>query len=228
MNSKWTRRVLSLILAVALFFFIITASIALPIYIRPFYYAHIEPLNLSEASGYSEQQIKVAYDEVLDYLTLPNTEFSAGDMAYTPSGRDHFADCKSLFTLNLVVLIISVVIISLVFIIKRRSNIKLYLGKHTPYYYTSVSIVSIFGAIALLAAIDFDSAFTVFHKIFFAGKENWLFDPSVDEIVSVLPPEFFRNCAILIGGSVFLICAALLLTDYVLKKKKYIENITQI
>ena len=220
MNSKWTRRALSLILAVALFFFIITASIALPIYIRPFYYAHIEPLNLSEASGYSEQQIKTAYNEVLDYLTLPNTEFSAGDMAYTPSGRDHFADCKSLFTLNLVVLIISVVIIALVFIIKRRSNIGLYLGKHTPYYFASVSIISVFGAIALLAAIDFDSAFTVFHKIFFAGKENWLFDPSVDEIVSVLPPEFFRNCAILIGGSVLMLVVVLLIVDRISKTQK--------
>lgn len=220
MNSKWTRRALSLILAVALFFFIITASIALPIYIRPFYYAHIEPLNLSEASGYSEQQIKVAYDEVLDYLTLPNTEFSAGDMAYTPSGRDHFADCKSLFTLNLVVLIVSVVIIALVFIIKRRSNIKLYLGKHTPYYYASVFIICIFGAIALFAAIDFRFTFTLFHKIFFFGKENWLFDPSVDEIVSVLPPEFFRNCAILIGGSILIQVVVLLIVDRISKTQK--------
>lgn len=220
MNSKWTRRALSLILAVALFFFIITASIALPIYIRPFYYAHIEPLNLSEASGYSEQQIKVAYDEVLDYLTLPNTEFSAGDMAYTPSGRDHFADCKSLVTLNLVVLIVSVVIIALVFIIKRRSNIRLYLGKHTPYYFASMSIISIFGAIALLAAIDFRFTFTLFHKIFFFGKENWLFDPSVDEIVSVLPPEFFRNCAILIGGSILMLVVVLLIVDRISKTQK--------
>ena len=220
MNSKWMRRVLSLMLAVALFFFIITFSIALPIYLRPFYYAHIEPLNLSEASGYSEQQIKESYNEVLDYLTLPNTEFLAGDMAYTPSGRDHFADCKSLFTLNLAILIISVVIIAIVFIIERRSDKKLYIGKHTPYYFAAVLMISIFGVIALLAAIDFDFTFTLFHKIFFSGKENWLFDPSVDEIVSVLPPEFFRNCAMLIGGSILIQVVVLLIIDRKSKTQK--------
>ena len=138
-------------------------------------------------------------------------------MAYTPSGRDHFADCKSLISLNLAVLIISAVIIALVFIVKRRIDTKLYIGKHTPYYFAAVSIVSVFGAIALLAAIDFDFAFEVFHKIFFVGKENWMFDPSTDEIIRVLPPEFFRNCAILIGGNILIQMIVLLLINRKIK-----------
>ena len=52
--------------------------------------------------------------------------------------------------------------------------------------------------IALLAALDFDGAFTVFHSIFFPGKDNWLFDPVTDPVILILPEAFFRNCAIAI------------------------------
>ena len=64
-------KLLSVLCAVCVVFFLLTAAIGLPIYIRPFYYAHIEAFDLARVSGYSEEEIREAYDEVLDYLTLP-------------------------------------------------------------------------------------------------------------------------------------------------------------
>lgn len=72
------------------------------------------------------------------------------------------------------------------------------------------------GALAIagvLAALDFDRAFTVFHSIFFPGKDNWLFDPATDPVILILPEEFFRSCAILILAAVLLCCAALIIAD---------------
>ena len=70
-----------------------------------------------------------------------------------------------------------------------------------------------FAVIAALAAMDFDRAFVVFHKLFFPGKDNWIFDAETDAIINVLPEAFFRNCAILIVALLFLACILLLVLD---------------
>jgi hypothetical protein len=62
-----------------------------------------------------------------------------------------------------------------------------------------------------LAALDFDRAFVIFHKIFFPGKSNWLFDWRTDPIILALPQEFFRNCAILIGAGLVVFSLGLLI-----------------
>lgn len=53
----------------------------------------------------------------------------------------------------------------------------------------------VFLAVGGLAALDFDRAFVVFHALFFPGKDNWLFDPETDQIITILPQVFFRNSA---------------------------------
>ena len=70
-----------------------------------------------------------------------------------------------------------------------------------------------FLVIGAAAAVDFDRAFTVFHTLFFPGKDNWLFDPYYDPVILLLPQEFFRNCAILILAVLLITCAMLMLRD---------------
>ena len=66
--------------------------------------------------------------------------------------------------------------------------------------------------------MDFDRAFVVFHALFFPGKTNWLFDPNEDQIINILPQEFFRSCAILIFGILLVGCAALIAFDLARKR----------
>ena len=86
------KRLLSVLCMASVFLFLLTASIGLPIYIRPFYYAHIDAYELEERSGFTEAQIRQAYDEVLDYLTLPGKQFGTGVMACSHEAEHHFAD----------------------------------------------------------------------------------------------------------------------------------------
>ena len=72
-----------MIIAVALA--ILTGSIAVPIIIRPFYYAQIDPLELERSSGLSREEIIEAYDEVLDYCIGASDEFSAGVLPFSES-----------------------------------------------------------------------------------------------------------------------------------------------
>ena len=61
--KKHTDRLVSFIFALSVVILIITFSIGLPIYVRPFYYAHIDALEMTEYTGFDREEIKEAYDE---------------------------------------------------------------------------------------------------------------------------------------------------------------------
>ena len=86
------------------------------------------------------------------------------------------------------------------------------LGGRTPGFWAACGLGGLFLLIALLAALDFDGAFTVFHSIFFPGKDNWLFDPVTDPVILILPEAFFRNCAIAIVTVLLTVCIMLVVT----------------
>lgn len=212
-------KVLSTIFGMAVFFLLITAAIALPIYLRFFYYIHINALKLPEETGKSYAEIKAAFDEVMNYLTLPNAKFGTGVFPYTEEGASHFADCKKLFTLNSSVLIVSAIATIILIVLDKCKKITILRPAGlSPAFYSAVFAVILPLVIGLLTAIDFDKAFVIFHKIFFPGKTNWEFSPVGNAIITVLPQEFFRNCAILIGAGLIIFSVSIII--YQLKKRK--------
>lgn len=214
-KQKMKDTVVSLLFAIALFCFILTFSIGLPIYCRPFYYAQINALDLPEYSGFTEAEIKAAYDQVLDYLTLPGKPFGTGVMAHSAEGAAHFADCKVLFDLNASVLLGSALCLLVLLVLRRLGKTEAYrLGRRSAAFYAGLAAVVLPLVIGGLAALDFDRAFVVFHSIFFPGKDNWIFDWRTDEIILVLPQAFFMYCAMLIGASVLVFAGILLLREY--------------
>lgn len=213
-------KVLTALLCVFTVLLVITGSIALPIYVRPFYYCQIEPLGIPADTGYDKQTIIEAYDEVLDYLTLPNREFGTGVFPHSEEGASHFADCKVLFDLNAAVLLVSLLGVVVLALLLRRGTFTLYhpRGLH-PATVCGGSILLAFAAVGGLAALNFDRAFEVFHAIFFPGKDNWLFNYRTDAIITAMPQEFFMNCALLILSSVVLWSLALIIYGICRRKK---------
>ena len=213
-------RLLTILLAIAAALVLLTGAIALPILCRPFYYAHIGPLHLTEQTGLTEEEIRTAYDEMLDFC-LGAPEFSTGALSWSQSGRDHFADVRVLFLLDLAVLALSAALLLLWFLLGRRMGLvpRPLLGRG-PGFWASVGLGIVFAVVGLLASLDFERAFVVFHALFFPGKDNWLFDPAVDQIILILPEVFFRNCALLIGGLILLWCAILIGTDLWLGRRR--------
>lgn len=211
---------MSILLAICLLLFVISAAISLPIYIRGFYYAQIAPLELEQTSGHTREEIIEAYNQLLDYLTL-NRPFGTGVFRYTEEGQAHFEDCKVLFDINLAILIVSGVIsITLLVLEKLKKITLLTIEGHKPYFY--VGIIGIIGitVTAILAIADFEMLFRLFHSVFFPGKDNWLFNSYDNEIITVLPIQFFLNCAILIASFAVLCFGACIATDVVLIKRK--------
>ena len=213
-------KIFSVLFGVALFFFILSFSIALPIYCRFFYYAQINALSLPETTGFSFEQIKSAYDQMINYLTLPNQTFSTGVFKFDEQGASHFKDCKILFDINLIFLISSSVIMLLAFILVKKKKITLARPFNMSVSFISATaILTLLLVLGLIISIDFSSAFTVFHHLFFAGKDNWLFDPNQMEVIKILPEQFFLNCAILIGLSILIFCLSIITFQLVKRKK---------
>ena len=197
--------------------FMLTFSIGLPIYGRFFYYIQIKTLKMEANTGWSYAVIKEAYDQVLNYLTIPEHEFGTGKLAFSEAGAAHFADCKVLFDLNISVMVLSAaVLIGLIVLYKLKKIDLLKVKGHRAYFIPAIVAVALPTLLAGIVAIDFDKAFEVFHAIFFPGKTNWVFDPYADEIINVMPQEFFMNCAIIIAVGLISFALALIIADIVL------------
>ncbi len=223
--KKAVNIICSVLLVVAIMVCVLTFSIGLPIYIRPFYYLQIEPLGVPERTGHTVEEIRASFDEVMDYLTLPRKEFGTGVFKHSESGKAHFADCKSLFTLNACGLLISAAVIVCVWLSNRKKWIALpsLRGFGLPMV-SGVSLLTLIVAAGIAVATDFSWAFTAFHTLFFPGKDNWLFNTEEDAIIGALPREFFLNCAILIGVSVLLCCAGLIVCGIVGRRKYILKD----
>lgn len=233
LKSKAWNGIISAVFVIALVLLIITFSIGLPIYFRPFYYMQIESYGIKEivmlysdyyGLGFEESEvtkeaIKEAYDEVLDFLTL-GKEFGTGMFKYSEEGKSHFVDCKVLFDLNAIVFLISITIVAAILILSKTNVIRLAKPKgFNMFFFAGVGTLAVFGIVGAVAALDFEAAFTVFHKILFPGKNNWYFDPRYDQIILALPEEFFMGCAILILSSIILLTSLSIVYGIIDKRK---------
>lgn len=211
-------KLLSLLWAVILALVLLTGAIAAPILCRPFYYAHIDALDLTQRVDLPEHEIRRAYDEMMDYCTGGDT-FSTGILPHSSDGASHYADVRALFLLDLRLLTGSLGVAVVLFVLTRllRRRCAPILGRG-PGFWAGVGLGGSFALVGGLAALDFNRAFVIFHQLFFPGKGNWLFDPNTDPIIFILPQEFFRNCALLILGLLLGGCIVMILWDLVRPK----------
>lgn len=191
--------------------FVLSLSISLPLFIRQFYYWHIDLYNIVEITGVSKENLILSFNELMDSLMFFNP-FSEGVFPFSEEGKSHFLDCQVLFVLDYVVLIFSFVLLVIYLIALRKNKNLIY----RPFN-MSISVIMLFipllliGALGTYALIDLNGAYAFFHKIFFPGKSNWIFDVYKDPIIKALPQEFFINCGILILGSYLTIYLSILI-----------------
>ena len=191
-------KLLSLFTGVFTALLVLSASIAVPLLCRPFYYAHIKALNLD---GY--------------------TGFAAGVLPFSASGASHFADVRVLFLLDLWIAVISLAALVILFVLSRKRKLTpAPLLGHGPGFWAAIGLGGLFLIIGSLVATNFERAFVVFHSIFFPGKTNWLFDWRTDPIILLLPEDFFRNCAILILALLVFWCVVLIAADLLAQRRR--------
>ena len=221
------RKLATIIISIFVALFILAIGIACPIFVRAFYYAHIEPLELVEKTGYSEETIREAFDEMMDYCTHGGPKsgyrFGTGELAWSEDGKAHFDDVARLFSWDLRILLISFVAILIYVVLGliNKSGINSEQRKGLgPFFWGPLGLLAAMGAVGYLVATNFDAFFVKFHEAFFPGKDNWLFDPAEDEIIKILPEVFFRNCAILIISVIVILSLFLIVFSLVKRSKR--------
>ena len=152
---------------------------------------------------------------------LGGEEFSTGVLKWSEEGKSHFEDVRRLFLLDLDVLAgCAILLIATAAIIRIRGwKPGRLAGRGFPFW-AGAGLGGAFLIVGGLAALDFDRAFVIFHTLFFPGKDNWIFDPWKDEIINILPQDFFMHCAILILAILILGCIVLMVVDLLHKDKK--------
>lgn len=205
----------SALCALCTLLFSLTAAVAVPILWRGWYYRQIDALDLVEKTGWSAETIRGAFDAVMDFL-VKGGPFSTGELAWSESGRSHFADCRVLFRLDFVVLAVTGILL-LIFLIRALRSPREAGGQ--PFSPTLLALgvtAGLFLIFGLWAALDFESLFTAFHALCFPGKDNWIFDARTDQIIRILPEVFWARTAGLVAGLTLAIEGVLSLLDHAL------------
>ncbi len=206
------KKLLSLVTAIAVALALLTGAVAVPTLVRPIYYAHITALDLPEKSGMTQEEIIDAYDEVLDYCTGVTDEFSAGILPFSAGGADHFKDCRQLFLLDYWLFAASMAVLAAIIVYARKHKLHRFLNRG-PAFWGATGLSAVLLVIGTAAATNFDKAFTLFHTLFFPGKDNRVLYANVDPIIRIMPEEFFRNCAIVILGIIVAVTIVIALAD---------------
>lgn len=201
--------------AVSMALCLISLAVMLTLNFKPLYYMDMKLMNLSEKTGYAEDEIKESYDTLIAY----NSVFYDGELEFptlpmSENGKIHFEEVKQVFVFFEAILFPITLILSAVLIWTLRKEEPVYL-KWASYIMIGIPVV-----LGLLIAINWERVFVLFHEIVF-NNDYWLFDPDTDPIINLLPDAFFMHCAIMILALVVLF-SVICMMKYKGKNMRYV------
>jgi integral membrane protein (TIGR01906 family) len=155
------------------------------------YSVDIDYLKIPERAGITRDEVLQNYNAIMDFLSpFSEKEFSLPTISYTERASTHFEECKPLFNAVYILGAASALAVAVLALMKAVPRKTLRLSGAA-----TLVIPAVIGAAVM---IDFDRAFTFFHKIFFEGS-TWIFDPGLDSFILIMPSNFFMHCAIFIA-----------------------------
>lgn len=165
---------------------------------RSFYVKEYQKNGTAEVIDISDEQLMMVTEHLLDYLedheeVLKIDAEIAGTVRNVFDERDtlHMVDVKILYQNAMLVRNISFVLAAVIFLV----NIVLFkkdvvVSLAVSFYKALGMFMMICAAVLVGAAIDFDSLWRLFHKIFFTN-DLWLLDPNISVLINMVPLQFF-------------------------------------
>lgn len=184
---------------------LLACSILLTIYgIWLIYPLEVDWLELVDVVYLSKKTILYNFNHLMTYLTNPfHQTLSMPDFRSSLAGLSHFADVKSLFHL-VQALVLLLVLPALLFFKHRRNEQDLW--QYQKIFFIMLCLPLVFALLGVV--VGFDQFFTLFHLLLFPNDDTWLFQPSQDPVIWILPQALFLHAFLLffcIYEGVFLI-----------------------
>ncbi len=207
------KRLLNILISFSLAIFIISGSVILGLKCKSLYYYDVKKLNISDMSGFTEDEIKQNYDYLIDYNLNKNVgEFHLPTIEYSREGKIHFEEVRNIFQVIKKVFYISGIISAFGIILSiKNKNIR---------FLNMTSIMTILLPIitAIPLVINFNYFFIKFHEAVFSN-DYWIFDPNIDPVINMLPQDVFFHIGILILAIVLIISILLQMSYRILNKR---------
>ena len=207
------KKLLNILNSFSLAIFIICGSIIVGLKFKSLYYYDVKKLNISDVSGFSDDEIKLNYDYLIDYnLNNKVEEFNLPTIKYSTQGKIHFEEARNIFQIIKKVFYLTglISILGIILNIKDK-NIK-FLN------ITSIITILLPVIVSILLIINFNYFFIKFHEAVFSN-DYWIFDPDIDPVINILPEDIFFHIGILILAIVFLTSILLQVSYRRLNKK---------
>lgn len=192
------KKFLNLIFSISLSILIITGIIQFTVGFKQLYYFDIDYLDIPKMSGYSKEEIKLNYDYLINYnLSKDETDFKMPTIESSKEGKIHFEEVRDIFqNINKIFKVCFIISLVGIFINIKNKNLE-FLN------ITSKALISIPLILLLPIIINFEKSFVIFHELMFSN-DYWIFDPSLDPVINMLPETFFFHAGLMIIILIFI------------------------
>ena len=180
-----------------------------------FYEREYETYGVAKILDMTDSDVMKVTEYMMDYLIGKEEELTVDVMVdgeyqdfFNEQDRLHMADVRNLFLgglkLRNISILSSLLILFFVAVKKLWSDKKIQFKEFFLGHLRALVITGIFAiVIAVGCSINFDASFRLFHHIFFTNN-LWIFDPTTDYMINMLPEGFFFDfvvrIALVFGG----------------------------
>ncbi len=192
--------------------------------------ATYEKEKIDEVTGMDFDNLRKVTDHMLDYLCDKEEEFNLtavihGETRLVFDDREveHMVDVKDLFmksfTLRTFCVIAAAVSMVLMILLLRKESVPFI---SWGYLAGLIAIAVFLALIGVMVVTDFNSFWTMFHKVLF-HNDLWLLDPTYEVLIQMLPEATFFSIAVALiiwGGMILLIPAVIAIITLIIWSRK--------
>lgn len=171
-----------------------------------FYEKEYAKYNVTESLDMTMEDVMDVTGYMMDYLIGREDVLSVetevdGETQdfFNEQDRLHMEDVRNLFLggLRLRTVCAVLALLLLIFLAVTKADMR---KQITRGYFCALGVFAVLIVVLLISfAVDFTASFTLFHEIFFTN-DLWMFDPSTDYMIRMLPEGFFYDMVMRIGA----------------------------
>ena len=223
LNSKPIKFVYGL----SIILIIVLSSINYHSFNREFYQNTYQQLNTHETIGVTKDELIDSTEVLLDYLQDNRNDLSIDvvqrgqeKQMFNQLEIDHMVDVKNLYQSAMTLRVISIVVfllLTILYLTEMKSEWFYAMFKGYQYALLGFGII-LFGIVSYVI-VDFQGFWILFHKILFTN-DLWILNPLTDNLILMVPQEFFNQLVINIIVTITVSLVILYLIMWYLAKPK--------